>query len=1356
MAFVRELVGADPLAVFRWAIVRAFFRARSAFVAAGERLRSQGKNPVRKLNSLTNVQNDENIQKNDSSLHVSHAYRRNSKENQKSSGSSAGSSAGSKSRKKLALLSPGGLYDETYAKARKVLKKNRSFRGAQSQPAKTLRDLNSMRRLAGDKMSGMRRQSQKKTQTVSIQFQNSLNRLMETLNQANPFFVRCIKSNSEKEPCKLDEKLVMRQLKYTGMLETVRIRQSGYNVRLTFEEFCHRYKLLLTKGLDSSVEDIKEFLISMELDQKHYQIGKTKVFLRESERIKLQDALHFKVLEKIILLQWWVRGVLQRKRYLQQLNTIIAIQAHAKGYLVRKQIQEQREQEERLLAAIFIQNYWRTFCFQRNFMKLRRGALHLQCHIRGHLARKDLARLKEEREKKRLEEEEEQRHLQEEELDKTIVPCIEPLKGGQEEVRSSASDEGILTPDEFEDDDDDHRKRTRTMESEESSGILDGSLGSDELLLDDPSPQASSSCSTQPDVIIVDDDHEQETPQESLMFQRSQQPRVKERIKTFQNLISERRHTTGSSHSPKATHKWYIEKPELPHKPYSTPVTNDDILKLYHEDTEEHEEEKEKQQEKKDDEKKDVEKGQEMDQEMDQEEKEGEEEKSPEKLPEVPHPHVKLKRAEAFKIVKANSTEAPEPPSSPKVKPKRPHSSYSQKSIPDDIEVAPLLEPLSPTIESPPVSPSEPKKAQGHFQKAKERFKKHFRKRTGEITEQQRLEAEMTLTDGGSVSKNKRRSSAESPAPKKSNMNIHSRSQWRYPTNQLISDATELGNMNNFLLTKIDEVKATTDTEGSADQVFKEALKEFRSNLMNMCSVAMQNEGALNLKYTDLVSYFEKALENKAKKLSNNSQFPVTLGINAFQGFLNEYMQVHKPSNNSKKENRKPKPKKTEDVFAYCGHEYVTSQFTIPTACEYCHNFLWLMEKGYVCQVCNFTAHKKCATKALEHCKGKPQEKVKGRVIGAHLTSVVTEESTVPPVVERCITCVELNGIYTEGIYRRAGSAAKVKELKHKINTEENIDNIDLNSYNVLCVAQVLKCFFRELPEPLLTYDLYEEFLRATEIQGKRAQLLSLQDTLEKLPTVNHDIFERLIFHLARIACHEDSNKMSPNALAIVFSPCVLKSKVQTSPWDSLQDVSKQAECLELIIKEKMNKLQTMLRDISTLERASTTASLKLSEVRKSRAHKLEMRVVECDEDLASDVNSTGQTSSEGSQELEIALAEQIRTLEKEKQDLTANLQSLDLLLAGSEEDNYSVDELDNSSIDDLDSLSNSGETPVSFELPPSRSMLPHLNKDRAPRQQKRPPARYSKAYLLDTPPTTPETGAKIQKRNSKGKGNLV
>ena len=70
---------------------------------------------------------------------------------------------------------------------------------------------------------------------VCVIFQWSLSRLMATLNQANPFFIRCIKSNAEKLPCRFDDILVLRQLRYTGMLATVRIRQSGYNYRLTFE-----------------------------------------------------------------------------------------------------------------------------------------------------------------------------------------------------------------------------------------------------------------------------------------------------------------------------------------------------------------------------------------------------------------------------------------------------------------------------------------------------------------------------------------------------------------------------------------------------------------------------------------------------------------------------------------------------------------------------------------------------------------------------------------------------------------------------------------------------------------------------------------------------------------------------------------------------------------------------------------------------------------------------------------------------------------------------------------------------------------------------------------------------------------
>ena len=150
------------------------------------------------------------------------------------------------------------------------------------------------------------RPARKQTPTVTHQFQQSLQQLMDTLSHANPFFVRCIKSNAEKMPNHFDDKLVLMQLRYTGMLETVRIRQSGYSVRLTFDEFIQHYRILLPKGLLSSKMDVQQFLLGMKLAPNMYQIGNTKVFMRESEKLVLDERLHEEILRRIINLQRWV------------------------------------------------------------------------------------------------------------------------------------------------------------------------------------------------------------------------------------------------------------------------------------------------------------------------------------------------------------------------------------------------------------------------------------------------------------------------------------------------------------------------------------------------------------------------------------------------------------------------------------------------------------------------------------------------------------------------------------------------------------------------------------------------------------------------------------------------------------------------------------------------------------------------------------------------------------------------------------------------------------------------------------------------------------------------------------------
>jgi len=77
----------------------------------------------------------------------------------------------------------------------------------------------------------------------------SLTELINTLSSCNPYFVRCVKPNSEKKPALFDYRLVLAQLRYSGMLETIRIRSAGYPVRLPFKEFFSRYSLILP-GLD--------------------------------------------------------------------------------------------------------------------------------------------------------------------------------------------------------------------------------------------------------------------------------------------------------------------------------------------------------------------------------------------------------------------------------------------------------------------------------------------------------------------------------------------------------------------------------------------------------------------------------------------------------------------------------------------------------------------------------------------------------------------------------------------------------------------------------------------------------------------------------------------------------------------------------------------------------------------------------------------------------------------------------------------------------------------------------------------------------------------------------------------------
>ena len=133
------------------------------------------------------------------------------------------------------------------------------------------------------------------------------------MSQSHPHFVRCIKPNSDKTPMKFDMPLVLEQLRYMGMLETIKIRKIGYPVRIKYLAFAQRYRCLLDqRNINIRGAPTKEIgriiLESFRVERDDYALGASKIFIRENLEAVLekhrQDILEVEVLK----LQRFVRG----------------------------------------------------------------------------------------------------------------------------------------------------------------------------------------------------------------------------------------------------------------------------------------------------------------------------------------------------------------------------------------------------------------------------------------------------------------------------------------------------------------------------------------------------------------------------------------------------------------------------------------------------------------------------------------------------------------------------------------------------------------------------------------------------------------------------------------------------------------------------------------------------------------------------------------------------------------------------------------------------------------------------------------------------------------------------------------
>uniref|UniRef100_A0A3Q1G894 Myosin-11-like n=1 Tax=Acanthochromis polyacanthus TaxID=80966 RepID=A0A3Q1G894_9TELE len=213
--------------------------------------------------------------------------------------------------------------------------------------------------------------------TVGQLYKESLGKLMTTLHNTQPNFVRCIIPNHEKRAGKMDSHLVLEQLRCNGVLEGIRICRQGFPNRIVFQEFRQRYEILAANAIPKGFMDGKQACCLMvkhlDLDPNLYRIGQSKMFFRTGVLAQLEEERDLKLTVVIIAFQAQARGFLGRKAFSkrqQQLSAMKVIQRNCACYLklknwqwwrlftkvkpllqVTRQEEEMGQKEEELKAA---------------------------------------------------------------------------------------------------------------------------------------------------------------------------------------------------------------------------------------------------------------------------------------------------------------------------------------------------------------------------------------------------------------------------------------------------------------------------------------------------------------------------------------------------------------------------------------------------------------------------------------------------------------------------------------------------------------------------------------------------------------------------------------------------------------------------------------------------------------------------------------------------------------------------------------------------------------------------------------------------------------------------------------------
>uniref|UniRef100_A0A672RKT5 Rho GTPase-activating protein 29 n=1 Tax=Sinocyclocheilus grahami TaxID=75366 RepID=A0A672RKT5_SINGR len=260
-----------------------------------------------------------------------------------------------------------------------------------------------------------------------------------------------------------------------------------------------------------------------------------------------------------------------------------------------------------------------------------------------------------------------------------------------------------------------------------------------------------------------------------------------------------------------------------------------------------------------------------------------------------------------------------------------------------------------------------------------------------------------------------------------------------------------------------------------------------------------------------------------------------------------------------------------------------------PSKCRECDSLV--VFHGAECEECSLACHKKCLETLAIQCGHK---KLQGKL---HLFAIDFAQAAknspdgIPFIIKKCTSEIENRALNIKGIYRVNGAKSRVEKLCQAF--ENGKDLVELSDLYPHDISNVLKLYLRQLPEPLILFRYYNDFIGLAkesqsiivdEVEASRGSttsdslqisvelnrvLFKIKDLLRQLPSAHYKTLQFLIQHLHRVTERADENKMTASNLGIIFGPTLIKPRQADAEvsLSSLVDYPFQALIVELLIR---------------------------------------------------------------------------------------------------------------------------------------------------------------------------------------------